>query len=113
MPPGIEDNPDYRLRAIKAYGFKQDQSIEYHVQQGLESTADFLTDYLSEFPPPDRRSRRSRDKNSTTPPNPVRDWRFYKWYPNSAQGSQVASEHQQYLTKQYQDAKRAAARKSR
>lgn len=71
--------------------FELVETSEFHVIDGRDKAVEFLVDYLSEYPPPDKKSRTRRSKDAPLElPPPQRDFRFFRSFPEGAEGNQAA-----------------------
>lgn len=95
-------------------GYGPVEAYEAMVLKGSEKTLDFLVDYLSEYPPLSRKELRARARSKTPqgPPDPVRNWRFIKWFPDTPEGNRIAHRIQADYQANY-DKQMAAAKRKR
>ncbi|MFO0944882.1 MAG: hypothetical protein U1D30_02880 [Planctomycetota bacterium] len=70
------------------------EEVEFHVVEGRQAAADFIADYISKYPPPDKKSSRSkRQKGDVLEiPAPQRGWDFIRAFPDTQEGNLAAHE---------------------
>lgn len=71
------------------------EEVEFHVVEGRQAAVDFIVDYLSKYPPPEKKpSRSKRPAKGELPelPTPLRTWDFLRAFPDSQDGNVAAHE---------------------